>query len=168
LKEEAIKDVIEGFKDAGIDFITSLPCTSFREVIPGIMDDPDFVHVPVNNEGDAIGICAGAYFGGRKPALLAENSGLVLAAHSLMGTAAYLGSFPMLLVLDHKGDFGEYEGYWYFGGGRTAPPVMDALQIPYTIVRESKNFKAEIIRGQKTTVAYGKPVAVLLSGEDVW
>ena len=115
-----------------------------------------------------MGICAGAYLGGLKPALVAENSGLVLSAHALMGTQYYLGGFPMPLVLDYRGDFGEYQGYWYFGGAALTPPILSALQIPYTIVRDGKDFKKEIIRGQKTAEAYGKPAAVLLSGEDVW
>ena len=168
MRAEAVIAIIEGLKEAGINFVTSLPCTAGRYVIPVIGDDPYFTHVPVGNEGDAIGICAGAYFGGKKPALIAENSGLVLSAHALMGTKYYLGGFPMLLVLDHKGDFGEYEGYWYFGGGHMTPPILNALEIPYVIVRESNKFKAEIIRGQKTAEASGQPAAVLLSGEDVW
>lgn len=168
MKAEAITAIVDGLKESGINFVTSLPCTAFKGVIPVIADDPYFTHVSVANEGDAIGICAGAYFGGKTPALLAENSGLVLGAHALMGTKYYLGGFPMLLLLDHKGDFGEYEGYWYFGGGHMTPPILDALRIPYSIVRESEKFKSELIHGQKTTEAYGNPVAVLLSGEEVW
>lgn len=160
--------LVSGLKEAGINYITSLPCTGFGEVIPVIMNDPHFTHVPVGNEGDAIGICAGAWLGGKTPALLAENSGLVLGAHALMGLGYYFGGFPMLLVLDHRGDFGDGDGYWFFGSGHLTPPILDSLGIPYTIVRESNKIIAELVRGQKTTEAYGKPVAVLLSGEGIW
>ena len=74
----------------------------------------------------------------------------------------------MLLVLDHRGDFGDGDGYWYFGGGRITPPMLDLLSIPYTIVRESNRIVAELVRGQRTTQAFGKPAAVLLSGEEIW
>ena len=168
MKPEFVNAIVQGFKEAGIDFITTLTCTAAKPVIPVLNQDPSFVHVPVCNEGDAIGICLGAYLGGKKPALLAENSGLVLSAHALMGAIYYMGGFPMLLVLDHKGAFGEYEGPWYFGGGQLTPPILDALRIPYTIVRDGSRFKAEIISGQKTAEAYGKPVAVLLTGEEAW
>ena len=168
MKDEMVKAIVEGMKESGINFITSLPCSVVKDLIPAIKKERAFMHVSVGNEGDAIGICAGAYFGGRKPALVAENSGLILGAHALMGTQYYLGGFPMLLVLDHKGDFGESDGYFYFGGGNLVPPILSALQIPYSIVRDGKDFKKEIIRGQKTAEASGKPVAVLLSGEDAW
>lgn len=168
MKTEALEAIVTGLKEAGINFVTSLPCSAFREILPVIAADSQFTHVPVSNEGDAIGICGGAWLGGKKPALLAENSALALATHALMGWAYYLGGFPMLLMLDHKGDFGDGDGYWYFGGGRMTPPLLDVLQMPYAIVRERNKFAAEIVRGQKTTEAYGKPVAVLFSGEDVW
>lgn len=167
MKAEAVTAIVEGLKEAGVNFVTSLPCTAFKMVIPVIIDDPHFTHISVSNEGDAIAICAGAYLGGKRPALLTENTGVVLGAHALMGLTYYLGGFPLLLVVDHKGDFGEEEGYWFFSGGRVAPPILDALQIPYVIVQESKKFIAALVRGQKTTETYGKPAAVLLSGEEV-
>ena len=167
MKPEGIAAIVTGLKEAGINFVTSLSCTAFKLVIPAIMADPYFTHVPVCNEGDAIGICGGASLVGKKPALLAENSALILASHALMGWSRF-GSFPMLLLLDHKGDFGEGDGAWYFGGGRLTPPTLDTLDIPYTIVREANKFTTEIVRGQKTTEAYRKPVAVLFSGEEVW
>ena len=168
MKADISTVIVTGLKEAGINFVTSLPCTAFREVIPVITNDPWFVHIPVCNENDGVGICAGAWLGGKTPALLAENSGVVLGAHALMGLAYYFGGIPMLLVLDHRGDFGDGDGYWYFGSGRITTPILDSLGIPYTIVREANKIIAELVRGQKTTVAYGKPVAILLSGEDVW
>lgn len=167
LKAEAVRAIVEGLKKAGVNFITSVPCTAFREVIPAISNDPGFIHVPVANEADAVAICAGAWLGGKKPALLAENSGFLLATHAIAQSGRF-GGFPLLLMLDHKGDFGEYEGAWYFGPGVVTPDFLDALRIPYVIVRESSKFAAELIRGQQTTESYGKPAAVLFSGEEAW
>ena len=168
LKPEGVTGLIEGLREAGIDYIASLPCSAFRETIPLIMDSPHFTHVPVANEADAVTICAGAWLGGKKPALLAENNGFVLGSHALMCLEYYFGGFPMLLILDHRGDFGDGDGYWYFAGSHMTLAIIDSLKMPYSIVRDSKNFSAEIIRGQKTTEAYGKPVVILLSGDEVW
>ncbi len=74
----------------------------------------------------------------------------------------------MLLVLDHRGDFGDIAAEWYFAGGIQTIPLLESFQIPYTIVRESSKLTEELVRGQKTAEAYGKPVAVLLSGEEIW
>ncbi len=159
---------ITGLKEAGINFIASLPCTGISFILPSITDDPHFKHVPVANEGDGISICAGAWLGGKKPALLAENSGLVLGAYALMNTIYRFGGIPMLLVLDHRGDFGDGAAEWYFVAGIQTPVILESFQIPYTIVREGNKLIAELVRGQKTAEAYGKPVAVLLSGEEMW
>jgi sulfopyruvate decarboxylase subunit alpha len=167
LKAEAVNTIIEGVKEAGIDFVVTLPCTAVSPVIPHIMREPQFKHVPVNNEGDGIVICAGAWLGGKKPALLIENTAVILGAYSLTGLDCIFGGIPMLIIVDHRGSFGDGLGYFFFGGGLMAPAILDTLKIPYIIVRESNKLAAEIVRGQKTAEAYGKPVAILLSGEEV-
>ena len=157
-----------GLKEAGINFITSLPSQSIGDLILAISDDSDFIHVPVANENDAISICAGAWLGDKKSAFVGQNSGLVLATYALMDSIHFFGGFPMLLLADHRGDFGDSGGYWFFGYGLLLPQFLQAMQIPYTIVREPDKLTAELIRGGKTADAAGKPVAILLSGEGIW
>jgi sulfopyruvate decarboxylase subunit alpha len=167
MRQEAIHNIVSGLKQAGIDFVVTLSCTAVGPLIPYIMRDPQFKHVPVGNESDGIVISAGAWLGGKKPAVLIENTGVVLGAYALTGLDCMYGGFPMLMIVDHRGSFGDGTAYFYFGGGQMAPLVLDGLRIPYTIVRECDKLTAEIVRGQKTAEAYGKPVAVLLSGEEV-
>ena len=161
MKVETITNIINGLKEAGIDFVVTLPSSGFAPFIPSIAGDPQLKHVPVGNEGDGIIICAGASLGGKKPALLIENIGVVVGAYALTGLDCIYGGFPMLLLVDHRGSFGDGAAYFYFGSGHMAPVVLDALKIPYIIVRDSNRLAAEIIRGQKTAEAYGKPVAIL-------
>jgi sulfopyruvate decarboxylase subunit alpha len=167
LKAEAIDAIVTGLKEAGIDFVVTLPCTGNTPVIPIIRRDPQFKHVSVANESDGMVVCAGAWMGGKKPAFLLENTGVILGAYSLTGLDCVYGGFPLLLIVDHRGSFGDGLAYFYFGGGNVAPRILDILKIPYITVRESKSLAAEIVAGQKTTTAYGKPVAILLSGEEV-
>lgn len=167
MKAEAVDAIIAGLKEAGINFVATLPCSGNAPIIPGLMGNPQFKHVPVSNEGDGIVICAGAWLGGKKPALLIENTGVVLGAYALTGLDCMYAGVPLLLVVDHRGSFGDGAAYFYFGGGQMAPVILDALKIPYIIVRESNRLAGEIVRGQKTAEAYGKAVAILVSGEEV-
>ena len=167
MEAKAVNAITAGLKEAGIDLVVTLPCSANSAVIRHIIGDPHFKHIAVGSEGDGIVICAGAWMGGKTPALLIENTAVVLGAYSLTGLDCIYGGFPMLMIVDHRGSYGDGSGYFYFGGGNMAPIVLDALKIPYIIVRESANLAAEIVRGHKTAVAYGKPVAVLLSGEEV-
>jgi sulfopyruvate decarboxylase subunit alpha len=167
MKPEAVSAIIAGLKEGGIDFVVTLSCTAVGPIIPHIMDDPQFKHVPVGNESDGMVICAGAWLGGKKPALLIENTAVVLGAYALTGLDCMYGGFPMLMVVDHRGSFGDSTAYFYSGGGHMAPIILDGLKIPYIIVRESDKLVDAIVDGQKTAEANGKPVAVLLSGEEV-
>ena len=60
MKAKTVTVFVPGLKEAGINYVTSLPCTAFRETIPAIVNDPQSVHVPVADENDGVGICAGA------------------------------------------------------------------------------------------------------------
>ncbi len=168
MKAEAVAALVTGLKQAGINFIASLPSRALGPAVYTIMNDADFIHVPVANEQDAIGICTGAYLGGKKPAFMGENSGLVLATYALLSSIHSFGGFPMLLVVDHRGDFGEGVGYWYFGSGIRLPRILESLHIPYTVVRESSKLIAEVVRGATTAELYAKPAAILLSGEEMY
>lgn len=168
MKAEAVNAAITGLKEGGVNFVTSLPSKSIGDLILAISEDPDFIHVPVANENDAISICAGAWLGGKRSAFVGQNSGLVLATYALMDSIHFFGGFPMLLLVDHRGDFGDPGGYWFYGYGLLLPKFLEVMQIPYTIVREPDKITTELIRGGKTAEAYGKPVAILLSGEEIW
>jgi sulfopyruvate decarboxylase subunit alpha len=62
--------------EAGIDFVVSVPCVNLGKLMEMVECDPDIIHVPVTREEEGFGIAAGAYMGGKKPAILMQNSGL--------------------------------------------------------------------------------------------
>jgi len=66
----------QGLKKAGIDFVVSLPCVNLGKIIEMVDCDEEITHVPVTREEEGFGICAGAYLGGKKTAILMQNSGL--------------------------------------------------------------------------------------------
>ncbi len=167
MEAETVTAVVTGLKQAGVNLVAWVPSSSLAPVIQTITEDADFINVPVANEGDAIGICAGAWLAGKKPAFMGLTGGLVLATHALLSTIYQFGGFPFLIVVDHGGDFGDPSSR-YYGDGIQVPRILDSFQIPYTIVRESNKLIAEIVRGQQTTEAYGKPAAILLSGEEMY
>jgi sulfopyruvate decarboxylase subunit alpha len=168
MKSETVASFVKGLTRAGIDFVVTLPFTQGAPLLPAIAREPRFKHVPVGNEGDGIVICAGAWMGGKRPALLIENTALVLGAYALTGLDGMYGGMPMLLLVDHRGSYGDGGGYWYFGGGLMAPIILDGLRIPYTKIAEPSGLEETIVRGQSTAEAYGKPVALLMECTDYW
>jgi sulfopyruvate decarboxylase subunit alpha len=70
------KSIFRGLKRGGIDFITSVPCVKLGPLLTLVAEDPDMMHVPVTREEEGVAVCAGAYMGGKRPALMMQNSGL--------------------------------------------------------------------------------------------
>ena len=100
-------DVIyNGLKEAGINFIVSVPCANLKKLLELIDEDKDIRHVPVTREEEGFGICAGAYMGGMKPAILMQNSGLGNSINVLTSLMK-LYNFPILMIISHRGTFGE-------------------------------------------------------------
>lgn len=100
-------DVIyNGLKKAGINFIVSVPCANLKKLLELIDKDKDIRHVPVTREEEGFGICAGAYMGGMKPAILMQNSGLGNSINVLTSLMK-LYNFPILMIISHRGTFGE-------------------------------------------------------------
>ena len=144
--QDVASATIAGLKEAGIDFVASVPSTVFSMVIPVV---------------GGIGVCAGARLGGKRPALLAENSGLLVASYALRSLENF-GGVPLLLLLDHRGVFGEGDGYCYFSTGESAVPLLQTLHIPFTIVDDTAGVTQAIVDGSKTVEASRRPAVVLL------
>jgi sulfopyruvate decarboxylase subunit alpha len=75
--------IYRGLKRAGIDFATSVPCVNLQQLLTIVGDDPDIIHLPVTREEESVGLCAEAWMGGRRPALLMQNSGLENSINAL-------------------------------------------------------------------------------------
>ncbi|MCU0271636.1 MAG: hypothetical protein MUE34_00215 [Acidimicrobiales bacterium] len=164
--DHAADEVVAGLKEAGIDFVSGLPDGWQRNVHERIDGDPDFTYVPVCNEGVGFSVCAGAWLGGKKTALIMENSGLRVAAEYIARISLGTG-VPVVLLLSYRGDVGETE-HWGIPHGIVAEPLLDALRIPYLIIRDPKDLRKAVKRAKRISEAQLHPAAVLISGDCVW
>jgi sulfopyruvate decarboxylase subunit alpha len=164
--EHAAEEALQGLKDAGIDFVSGLPDGWQRNLHELIQDDPGIRYVPVSNEGVGFSVCSGAWLGGRKTALIMENSGLRVAAEYIARISLGTG-VPVLLLLSYRGDVGETE-HWGIPHGIVVEPLLNALRIPYLIVRDPSRLRRAIMRAHRTSEAQLHPAAVLISGDCIW
>src|SRR5262245_65008451 len=91
------QEVVQGLKEAGINFAVGLPDSQFHEVYEMITQDPAFKYVGVGNEGEGAAIAMGAWCGGKKPALIIATSGLLVATFWL--ARLHLKVVPLMLVI---------------------------------------------------------------------
>ncbi len=154
------KLVFKGIKDAGIDFIVSVPCVNLSELITMVDTSCDIVHVPVTREEEGVGVCAGAYMGGKKPAMLMQNSGLGNSVNALASLNLLYG-IPILMIISHRGVEGE-PIIAQVPMGRLTTKLLDTMEIPYLIPENRAESADIILKAWNTARDMKKPVAVLL------
>jgi sulfopyruvate decarboxylase subunit alpha len=151
--------VYRGMKGAGVDFVVSVPCVNLQELLRLVDADPGIAHVPVTREEEGVGISAGAHLGGKRPALLMQNSGLGNSINALASLNS-LYKIPLLLIISHRGGAGETIA-GQVPMGRLTPKLLDAMEIP----RFAPNLaEAEKVVARAGNLAWsrGTPTSVLL------
>ncbi len=166
LVAEALDAAHQGLRAAGINFVSGLPDGWQRNLHERVENDHEFTYVPVCNEGVGFSICAGAWLGGKKPALIMENSGLRVASEYIARISLGTG-VPVTLLLSYRGDVGETE-HWGIPHGIVAEPLLEALRIKYLVVRRVDELARSIVRAKRIAEAQLHPAAVLVSGDCVW
>ena len=160
MRKDAATLVLEGLKAAGINCIVVLSESWLFEVHRQIESDPYFTVIPVANEGDGVSICAGMWLGGKRCAILMENSGLRVACEAL----ARLQGLPVLLLMSYRGDWGD-PPWWAASMGATTEPLLNALRIPYSVVRRDDEIAWKVRQSVKSQNAYRSHVALVFGGE---
>jgi sulfopyruvate decarboxylase subunit alpha len=165
MQSEAVEAVVDGLKRSGVDFISLLPDSDFSTLQAQVSKDPDFEYVPVSTESVGVGVCAGAWLAGKRPALLIPTSGLLVASWPL--TSLNLAwDLPLLLLIPFRGDIGD--AFWLMGPYKdTTEPLLDVLHIHHTVVSKISEITPAIIDAQGSTISWQRPVAVLMTGETI-
>ena len=157
------KAVYQGIQSAGIRFLTALPETWLVYLLQLAEDDPEMTLVEVAKEEEAIGIAAGAYFAGARNALLMQNHGFLASINGIV-SLAMLYRIPLVMLIAHRGHFGEPYP-WHTQGGIVTEPVLRALGLPFEHAREPGRVGQQIHDAQALAWSSLGPVALLLSRE---
>jgi sulfopyruvate decarboxylase TPP-binding subunit len=131
----------EGLKENGIDFAVGLPCSGFTAAQELLIADDAIDYVSVAHEGTGIGLCAGAWLAGRRPAALIENFGLFASAYHLLRGHMSFG-LPTLIVTEYRGDTGDQE--FFAEGGEVTLAVLTAMRINHRLITRVEDIKPAI------------------------
>jgi sulfopyruvate decarboxylase subunit alpha len=156
---ERAQQILAGLKEAGIDLVASVPDINLLHLVNALSADHEIAHVPVGREEEGIGVCAGAYVGGKRVAMLMQNGGLMNSCNGLTTTALQFG-IPILLLVYYAGDMGDNAFHML---GLVTEPVLEALGIKYSVIRDPAKVKEQIAQAVTATEASKRPVALLLT-----
>ncbi len=120
-------DFVKALQDTGFDFFTGVPDTILGGIIEVLSDRR--LYTPSVREDEAVAMAAGAFLGGKIPAVLMQNSGLGNALNVLM-SLHLIYRIPCLLIVSWRGFEGK-DAPEHLVMGQTMPQLMDAIRIPY-------------------------------------
>jgi sulfopyruvate decarboxylase subunit alpha len=165
MKPSAVAAVIRGLKRAGVSIVCYLPDSLFKELYPALDADPDLRTIRVTNEGEGAAICGGVFLSGKRAVLIMENSGLRAAVEPLARIGLGAG-IPVVMLMSYRGEFGE-NNWWAIPHGVTMEPLLDALRIPYQVIREEERIERALADAFSWSYAAYYHAALALGGDIV-
>jgi sulfopyruvate decarboxylase subunit alpha len=151
--------ILQYLKQAGIDLVASLPDQWVGALIEQCEADPGITHIRLAREDDGVGLCAGAWLGGRKAALICQSSGVLLAVNAL-GGIAFHHQIPLLVLAAHRGHWDDTQ-YYQMYKGRICEPVLSAMGLPHWVIRDAQDLPL-IADAARQAYLNRLPVVVLL------
>ena len=91
---------------AGIGLVTTVPCKQLAGVIEEVDKRPEIHHIPANKEDEGMGICAGAWMGGKRSAIIMQNTAIGVTINTLATLIQYY-RMPLPMLISYRGELRE-------------------------------------------------------------
>jgi sulfopyruvate decarboxylase subunit alpha len=160
------KVIYDALKSCGIRLVSALPETWLVHLIRMAEDDPEMILVRLAKEEEGVGISTGAHLAGVKSAMLMQNHGFLAAINGIV-SCAQLYRIPLLMLISHRGEFGERDP-WQTEGGAVTEHVLRALRIPFAYLDDRSTVATRVAKAQTLALASNKPTALLLTRDLMW
>jgi len=115
-----------------IDFSAGVPCSLIEDLIATLETHPRIPYVPAVREDVAVGLAAGAWLAGRRPAVLMQNSGLGTSLNALASLSLMYG-LPALLLVTWRGYQGN-DAPEHILMGEISPKLLTLCGIPHRVL----------------------------------
>ena len=98
--------IVEDFVKNKIELVTTVPCKQLAGVIEKIDECESIYHIPSNKEDEGMGICAGAFMGGKRSAIIMQNTAIGVTINTLATLTQYY-RMPLPMLISYRGELGE-------------------------------------------------------------
>jgi len=158
--------VFDALKACGVRLMSALPETWLVHLIRMADDDPDVTLVRLAKEEEGVGVSTGAHLAGVKSAMLMQNHGLLASVNGIV-SCAQLYRIPLLMVISHRGAFGERDP-WQTEGGAVTEDILRTLRIPFECLERPEHVPRRVADALTLAYSSNKPAALLLCRELMW
>ncbi len=100
------KKIVEDFVANGVEFVTTVPCKQLAGVIEELEVHKSVYHIPSNKEDEGMGLCAGAFMGGKRSAIIMQNTAIGVTINTLVTLIQYY-RMPLPMLISFRGELGE-------------------------------------------------------------
>ena len=160
------KLIYQCLRDIGVRIVSALPETWLVHLIRMAEEDPEMTLVRLAKEEEGVGISAGAHLAGVKSAMLMQNHGFLASINGIV-SCAQLYRIPLLMLISHRGEFGERDP-WQTEGGAVTEDLLHTLRIPFERLDRPEQVAHRIAAAQTLALSSNKPVALLLCRDLMW
>src|ERR1051325_4608173 len=162
----ASKLIYECLKEGGVRLLSALPETWLVHLIRMAEDDPDMTLVRLAKEEEGVRGSAGAHLAGVPSAMLMQNHGFLASINGIV-SCAQLYRIPLLMLISHRGEFGERDP-WQTEGGAVTEDLLRALRIPFSYLDNPATVAHRVAKAQTLAYSSNKPVSLLLCRDLMW
>lgn len=168
--------IINELKKCGITHILGLPDNTSAALFSLLADDPDIDLITVTREGEAFAMASGLWIGGKVPAVLIQNTGLLESGDAYRGTALRM-RVPLLCLITYRGYnrmgdlqagtqeepvVDDYSRSDIDSAGVVTEPTLKAWALPYDFLHSDQDV-GKISAAFEQAENESRPVAVLIT-----
>ena len=102
IHEKIVADLVNN----SVEFVTTVPCKQLAGVIEEIDRSEQIYHIPSNKEDEGMGLCAGAFMGGKRSAIIMQNTAIGVTINTLVTLIQYY-HIPLPMLISYRGELGE-------------------------------------------------------------
>lgn len=153
------REFAELLEREGYDFFTGVPCSLIEGVLNVLESHPRLPYIAAVREDAAVGLAAGAWLAGRRPAVLMQNSGLGTSLNAL-ASLSLMYKLPSLLLVTWRGHKGA-DAPEHILMGAITPRLLDLLGIAHRELR-AESVEADLHWATREAARRSEPVALLL------
>jgi len=153
------KQFIDQLQGNGFDFFTGVPCSLLSGLIAELEADSTLGYIPSVREDAAVGLCAGAYMGGKQPVLLMQNSGLGYSLNAFT-SLNLIYKIPVLVIMSWRGCGGK-DAPEHIIMGDISEPLLTTSGMKYAVLEEN-NLDQALVDAMQTIKEEQVPYTLLV------
>lgn len=150
--------IVDDFVANDVEFITTVPCKQLGGVIEEVEARESIYHIPSNKEDEGIGLCAGAFMGGKRSAIIMQNTAIGVTINTLVTLTQYY-RMPLPILISYRGELREPVACQVEMAVHTKA-LLNQINIPTYHFHKTEDVE-EMDDILKYTFMCNKPVAIL-------